>query len=55
MKLIAQSPIQHDGEEYGVGQPFEVKDEVQAQTLLDAGAAIEVVTKPKKAAEGEKE
>jgi len=52
MKLIAQSPIEHDGEAYGVGQPLTVEDEDQAKALVAAGAAIEVV-EPKKAAKAQ--
>lgn len=55
MKLICQSPVEHDGKSYGVGQPLEIKDEAQGQALVDAGAAIEVVAeaKAKKAASSE--
>lgn len=40
-KLIALSPIDHDGLSYGEGEPLQVDDDKQAQALIDAGVAIE--------------
>lgn len=41
MKLIARTPINHDGKRYEEGEPLDVKDKKQAQALIDCGAAEE--------------
>lgn len=40
-KLIALTPINHDGELYAVGDEINVKDKVQAAALVDSGSALE--------------
>lgn len=52
MKLIMLSPVAHDGELYAEGDTVEIKDEAQALSLIEAGAAEEVVGK--KSAKAEK-
>lgn len=39
MKLIVLSPVVHDGKEYDEGDAVDIKDEAQAQALIEAGAA----------------
>lgn len=41
MKLIARTPINHDGKNYAEGEPLDVKEKKQAQALIDCGAAEE--------------
>lgn len=41
MKLIARTPINHDGKPYVEGETLDVKDKKQAQALIDCGAAEE--------------
>lgn len=51
MKLKAITPIEHDGKRYDAGKVFEVKDDDQANALIDCGAAEETAGKPETAAE----
>lgn len=50
-KLVALSPVNHDGKDYAEGDEFEVKDKDQAQALKDAGAAVIKGEKAEKPAE----
>ena len=45
MKMTVLSPVSHDGKHYDEGDAIEVRDEAQAQALIDAGSAEVVVTK----------
>ena len=49
MKLTVLSPVFHDGKEYAEGDTVEIKDEAQAQSLIEAGAASEVAVSKKAA------
>lgn len=40
MKLIALSPIEHDGVAYAIGDDLDVKDKVQAEALVSVGSAV---------------
>lgn len=48
MKILIQSPVEHDGEYLQEGTIATIED-AQAQALLDAGVAIQVVAESKKA------
>ena len=39
MKLTLLSPVNHDGKDYAEGDSLDIKDEAQAQALVDAGVA----------------
>lgn len=53
MKVKLLSPVVHDGKDYAEGDAVEIKDEAQAQALIDCGVAEVVAGKAKtdKAAE----
>lgn len=42
MRIIPNSPVEHDGAQLKVGKPINLPDE-QAQALVDAGVATEVL------------
>lgn len=48
MKILIQSPVEHDGKLLAEGTMTTLPDEV-AQPLLDAKVAIEVIAESKKA------
>lgn len=50
MKLIALSPISHDGKTYEAGEPLNIGDKAQALSLVDCGAAMEIKPDSKKTA-----
>ena len=52
MKLIALSPIQHDGEPYGEGETLEVSEK-DGKALVEAGVAKEVKAGKAKAEGGQ--
>lgn len=39
MKITVLSPVVHDGKEYAEGDTLDIKDEAQAQALIEGGAA----------------
>ncbi len=45
MKLAVLSPVNHDGKDYAEGETVDIKDEAQAQALVDVGVAEVVVSK----------
>lgn len=47
MKLTLLSPVVHDGKEYDEGNTVDIKDEAQAQSLIEAGAAKQAGKKSK--------
>lgn len=55
MKLTLLSPVVHDGMEYGDGDTVEIKDDAQAQSLIESGAAKEAGKKSKAEAKAEVE
>ena len=48
MKLLIQSPVDHDGVAYKEGEMLTIKNEDQAQALVIAGVAVEVLEDAKK-------
>jgi len=46
-KLIALTPINHDGKDYAEGDTFDVSDKAQVAQLVDSGAAVVKGQKPK--------
>lgn len=40
MKLIALTPIEHDGVQYAIGDELNVGDKTQAKALVSLGAAV---------------
>jgi ribosomal protein L9 len=55
MKITLLSPVVHDGKEYADGDTVEIKDEAQAQALIETGAAKEAGKKSKAEAKAEAE
>ena len=49
MKVTVLSPVEHDGDAYAEGEQIDIKDQAQAQSLIAAGAAVEVVAVKKAA------
>ena len=47
MKLTLLSPVSHDGRDYAEGDALDIKDEAQAQALIDAGVAKQTGKKSK--------
>lgn len=46
MKVILQSPVEHDGKAYAEGKTLELDDE-QGEALVKAGVAVEMIEEVK--------
>lgn len=45
MKLTVLSPVVHDGKEYAEGDTLDIKDDAQAEALIEVGAAEAATSK----------